>query len=171
MPTRTTGRAVKDFVGSLVVAGHPGADGRVSPALDKQSCHPQPFVATLCDGVEDGRLPANTLPVYGGPGIDVGAPIDEEHCRLEVAVLSCDMEQCAPPQSETAAACCPEIELGEAPAEQRRVGIEMRGNKSMRFRINSMTAGTMYFVTAPAPRSMSMQALRSAERRTYDPTT
>src|SRR5687767_9943777 len=69
------GRAVKDFVGSLVVAGNPGADGQVSPALDEQSCHPQPFVATLCDGVEDGRLPANTLPVYGGPGIDVGAPI------------------------------------------------------------------------------------------------
>src|SRR5918994_1105893 len=84
------GRAVKDFVGSLVVAGNPGADGQVSPALDEQSCHPQPFVVTLCDGVEDGRLPPNTLLVYRGAGIDVGAPIEEQRCRLEVAVLRCD---------------------------------------------------------------------------------
>src|SRR5918995_2532219 len=104
------GRAVKDFVGSLVVAGNPGADGQVSPALDEQSCHPQPFVVTLCDGVEDGRLPPNTLLVYRGAGIDVGAPIEEQRCRLEVAVLSCDMEQGAPTQRETAAACCPEID-------------------------------------------------------------
>ena len=77
--------------------------------------------------MEDGGVPTHTRLIDCGAGIDVRPPVEEQSGRGEAAVFRGDMEERSSLNGQAAAAALAAIELGEMPAHQRGIRVDLPG--------------------------------------------
>lgn len=111
--------AFDDFVRPLVMSREFHAQSKVGAALHQELRHREPSIAKLCDGVENGSLPANASLVWRGAGIEVCSSIQQEPCRFDIAELCGYVQQRRSLKEHPARARAAAVQFRKSPVHQR----------------------------------------------------